>query len=175
MSTTANKQTILEKLGGDEALKQAVKVFYSTLVIDERVSRFFVGHPFAKLEWHQYNFMKIAFTKIPDDLDVPLLILKKHAFLFANGLDETHFDVVAEHFILACQKLGVKQDVIDEAVGVIAPLRAIFEQGAATHKKVKRQKIRTTILVCCVGAVVAAVGFSLDNISSTVASPASGR
>jgi hemoglobin len=158
MSTTTSKQTILDKLGGEEALKKAVEVFYSTLVKDERVSRFFVGHALAKLEWHQYNFMKMAFTEIPEGLDVSHMMLTKHATLFANGLDETHFDVVAEHFIAACQKLGVKQDVIDEAVGVVATLRPLFEQGAAIAKKAKIQKTQT--VVCCVAAV-AAVGFTL--------------
>lgn len=53
----------------------------------------------------------------------------KHYRLFARGLDESHFDKVATHFVETLQHLGVAQSLIDEAVSVIAPLRVVFENG----------------------------------------------
>lgn len=74
--------------------------------------------------------MMIAFTKIPDDLDVGKYIAEKHERLFAIGVNETHFDSVAGHFVATLQGLQVSQNLIDQAVGVIGPLRPVFEAGA---------------------------------------------
>jgi hemoglobin len=82
---------------------------------------------------HQLKFFQIAFTEIPDDLDVARVILERHMALFQDGLNERHFDMVAGHFIATLQKFKVGQDLIDESVGVIAPLRGIFEQASKDH------------------------------------------
>lgn len=42
-------------------------------------------------------------------------------------MDETDFDAVAGHLVAAMQALGVEQDLIDEAVEIVVPLRSIFE------------------------------------------------
>jgi hypothetical protein len=51
-----------------------------------------------------------------------------------EGLDETHFDVVASHLVAALQSLNVPQPLIDEVVGVVAPLRAVFARNAEEQK-----------------------------------------
>lgn len=123
--------TVYDKLGGEDALKAAVGEMYKRLLADEVTAPFFLNYSVARLKQHQVKFMTMAFTHIPDDVDVPALIRDKHKQLFLEkGLNETHFDKVAGHFAGACQSLGVDQEVIDEAVGVIAPLRSIFEQEA---------------------------------------------
>lgn len=123
--------TLYDKLGGEGAVNAAVEEMYRRLLADEATANFFENTDLAHLKKHQVQFMKVAFTKIPDDLDVPSLLREKHMRLFKRkGLNETHFDKVAEHFVGACQSLGVDQEVIDEAVGAIGPLRSVFEQGA---------------------------------------------
>jgi hypothetical protein len=75
--------------------------------------------------------MKLAFSQIPEDLDVPAYMLETHSRLFVTmGLNETHFDRVAVHFVGALTHLNVNQALIDEAVAVIGPLRSVFEAGA---------------------------------------------
>jgi hemoglobin len=125
----AKKATLLSRLGGDAALSAAVEEFYGRLVLDEKLQKFFEGVNLAALKKHQEDFMRLAFTEIPADVDVPDIIYKKHYRLFARGLDGSHFDLVAGHFIATLQHLSVAQPLIDEAVGVIAPLRPIFEAG----------------------------------------------
>lgn len=44
------------------------------------------------------------------------------------GLDETDFDCVAGHLVDTMQSLGVGQEEIDEAVGIVGPLRDIFKK-----------------------------------------------
>jgi hypothetical protein len=82
---------------------------------------------------HQLNFFKLAFTEIPPDLDVGAMLLDKHLKLFEEGLNETHFDIVAGHFVAVLQHFGVSQPLIDEAAGVIMPLRPVFEQGGKKY------------------------------------------
>jgi hemoglobin len=45
-----------------------------------------------------------------------------------KGLGPEHFDVVAELLVASLQQLGVSKPVVDEVVGVVAPLRAMFER-----------------------------------------------
>ena len=121
---------LLERIGGEPALKAAVNEFYTRLVVDKELERFFVGVPLDVLKSHQEKFMRLAFTNaVPADMDVADHMRTKHYRLFAMGLDETHFDKVATHFVETLQHLGVSQSLIDEAVGHIAPLRAVFEKG----------------------------------------------
>lgn len=126
-------KTLFQKLGGLAAVKAVVEEFYTLILNDPATAPFFEGINVALLKKHQVEFMKIAFTTIPEDLDVPALLTEKHRSLFERGLNGHHFDVIAKHFVGACQNLDVPQDLIDEAVGVIGPLRTVFEKGAQVH------------------------------------------
>ena len=124
-------ESLMDRLGGAPAVKAAVAEFYDRILKDDELAPFFKDTDMTALKLHQLKFMQIAFTKIPDDLDVVALMKEKHARLFKDGLNETHFDLVAGHFIGALEHLEVPKDLIDEAVSVIAPLRSVFEQGPA--------------------------------------------
>jgi hemoglobin len=122
--------SLLDRLGGAPAVKAVVTEFYERLLADIDLYPFFANTNMSALKMHQIKFMQIAFTHIPDDLDVAALMRDKHSKLFEDGLNETHFDKVAGHLVAALQDLGVSQDLIDEAIAVICPLRPVFEQGA---------------------------------------------
>jgi hemoglobin len=123
--------TLFDKLGGISAVTAAVEEMYTLLLADESTAPFFENVRMSHLKHHQVHFMKIAFTRIPDDLDVAAFLRDKHLKLFAEqGLNATHFDKVVEYFVAACNHRGVAKNVIDEAVGVLGPLRCVFEQGA---------------------------------------------
>lgn len=126
--------SLLERLGGESAVDAAVDEFYRRILDDDNLIKFFEGAPMSRLKQHQKRFLKIAFTKIPESLDVPKMMLDKHERLFALGLDGTHFDIVAGHLIGALDSLGVPMNLIDEAVAIVAPLRVVFEQGATAAK-----------------------------------------
>jgi truncated hemoglobin YjbI len=128
--------TLFDKLGGIDGVTAAVEEMYTRLLADALTAPFFEKHSMARLKHHQVRFMKIAFTQIPDDLDVGAMMREKHKKLFVeHGLNETHFDKVVECFVGACQHLGVAKELIDEAVGVLGPLRVYFEQGAIEFGK----------------------------------------
>jgi len=130
--------TLLTKLGGAEAVKAAVDELYTRLLDDPETSMFFEDMNMVFLKQHQVNFMKIAFDVIPDDLDVAGMMLKAHSKLFSKGLTEKHFDLVAKHLVGSLQSLNVPQELIDEAVVIVGPLRVVFEEGA---KKAREEQI----------------------------------
>ena len=51
-----------------------------------------------------------------------------------EGLDASHFDVVAGHLVRALKELKVPQALIDEAVSKVAPLRDVFHRDAEAQK-----------------------------------------
>lgn len=131
----AEKNYLFDRLGGEPAIEAAVDEFYKRLVADEELAKFFEGIELSALKSHQRKFMKVAFTEIPEDLDVEQLMFKKHYTLFAKGLNETHFDLVAGHFVGTLESLGVDSSLINEAVGIIGSLRGVFEKGGAKFAK----------------------------------------
>jgi truncated hemoglobin YjbI len=136
------KHIMLQKLGGKKVLAEATDKFYDRQVHDERLLKFFNGTDLSILKWHQFNLMGIAFTAVPDNFDVRKLILNRHQRLFDDGLDESYFDVVMEHFTKTLKDMEVDADVIDDASQVIMPLRAFFEQGAQEAKERKQAQAR---------------------------------
>lgn len=69
-------------------------------------------------------------------MDVPAYLTKAHQRLFeTKGLNEKHFDLVAGHLVDALVALGIQKQLIDECVGVVGPLRTVFEQGALNYRQ----------------------------------------
>lgn len=130
--------SLYDRIGGDAALEASVEGLYSRLLADTALKPFFLGVDMGKLKIHQQKFLAIAFGVIPDGLDVAGLILRQHARLFPLGLNETHFDLVAGHLIDTLKSLGVTQDMVDEVVAIVGPLRGVFKMAAirqsASHK-----------------------------------------
>lgn len=123
--------TLFEKLGGADAVTAVAEGLYTRLLVDELTAPFFENVSMAKLKHHQVKFLTIAFSGIQDDLDVPKYLRDKHMKMFTTmGLNETHFDKVAEFFVASCVELNVKQELINEAVAIIGPLRVVFEEAA---------------------------------------------
>jgi hemoglobin len=125
--------TLFRELGGANAVKAVVGELYQRLLFDQVTAPFFKNSNMASLKMHQAAFLKIAFTAVPDSLDVPTLMMTKHMHLFKEGLTEHHFDVVAGHFIASCRHLDIDQELIDAAIIVITSLRVVFEQGARKY------------------------------------------
>jgi len=119
--------TLYDRLGGEAAVAAAVHEFYLRVLDDEVLAPFFDGVAVPLLKNHQRRFFKIAFTRIPYDLDVVRLIRDKHRRLFdEKGLSEVHFDRVAGHLVATLQHLGVPQNLVDEAAAIVLPLRVAF-------------------------------------------------
>ncbi|EEC46463.1 predicted protein [Phaeodactylum tricornutum CCAP 1055/1] len=122
---------LLDRLGGETALKAAVDEFCVRLLDDSNLATFFEEASMPALKRHQLEFMKIAFSGVPDDLNVVDLLTKKQSRLFAEkNLNETHFDLVAGHFARALEHLKVPESLVEEASSVVLSLRPVFESGS---------------------------------------------
>jgi hemoglobin len=120
---------MLEKLGGKKVLREAIDKFYEKQINDPRLMCFFYGVNVEIIKWHQFNLMSIAFTEIPENFDLKELLLIRHQRLFDEGLNETHFDLVAQHFSDTLREMNVDPKLRDEALEVVMPLRDVFAQG----------------------------------------------
>ena len=73
---------LLDRIGGDAALEAAVDELYNRLIADESLAKYFEGVSMEVLKDHQFNFMRIAFTEIPEELDVSGMLTEGHSRLW---------------------------------------------------------------------------------------------
>jgi hypothetical protein len=99
--------------------------------------------------------MSIAFTRVPDSVDIQKLILTKHANMFDCGLTARHYDIVCKHFEETLKDLKIDPEAIEQAKSVVIPLRTIFEQGKeeATQRTTSRKQQHDLVLVALAGLV----------------------
>ncbi|CAJ1957901.1 unnamed protein product [Cylindrotheca closterium] len=126
-------RTLLYRLGGEDALEAVLEMFFKGLLQDDLLKPFFHNANPALIKYHQKKFLALAFTEIPADFDAKAYIIERHFRLFANGLNETHFDRVVVHLEAALSGMWVDAALIAETKEHVAPLRAIFEESGREH------------------------------------------
>ena len=158
-SNNWHKDALMKKLGGKDRLHAAVDNFYDKLASDAILYPFFKNSDVQLLKWHQFNFMSIAFSQVPEAFDVEELILKKHARFFDIGMNTEHFDRVLHHFESTLSELGVASDIVQEALDMqLRPLRPVFERGvqeAAARRRAARRN--QYVHLAAVAAMVSAI------------------
>lgn len=90
--------------------------------------------------------MSIAFHDIPNGFDLRDLLLRRHKRLFEEGLDGKVYDRVLEHFCETLRDLNVREETIAEALSIVQPYRAIFEEGAQIAAIQKEHDMRSQLL-----------------------------
>lgn len=115
------------QISADAALEAVVNDFYNSTLEDERLAKFFDGADLDSLKRHQFNFMRYAFSEGRAGTYTGRQISDAHANLIRNfGLNEQHFDFVAEDLVATLNKFNVPQEIIDGVIATIAPLRDLF-------------------------------------------------
>lgn len=108
---------LYDRIGGADAVKAAVDVFYAKVLADPRIAHFFDGVDMDKQRVKQRSFLIMAFggpnTYTGADMR------RGHAALVARGLNDSHFDAVVENLAATLKELGVGDAEIGE-VAVIA-------------------------------------------------------
>ncbi len=87
--------SLYEQLGGQPAVDAAVDIFYRKVLSDDRISDFFEGVDMDRQIGKQKAFLTMAFGG-PNSY-TGLDMRKGHAHLVARGLNDSHFDAVAEN------------------------------------------------------------------------------
>jgi hemoglobin len=113
--------SLYEQLGGQAAVDAAVEHFYRKVLSDDRISGFFEGVDMDRQIGKQKAFLTMAFGG-PNNY-TGLDLRKGHAHLVARGLNDGHFDAVAENLAATLQEMGVGQELIDQVMAIAGSTR----------------------------------------------------
>jgi len=112
------EQSIYEAIGGQPAVMAAVDIFYQRVLADPALAGYFAHVPMQRLKGHQAAFFAMA-LRGPNGYKGRSM-REAHAGM---GIGDDDFNRVAGHLIDTLAQLGVPQALIDQIVGVVAPLR----------------------------------------------------
>ena len=113
--------SLYERLGGEAAVNAAVDLFYSKVLDDYRINRFFDNMDMSKQAAHLKAFMSLAFGG-PNAYEGRSL-RDGHARLVKKGLNDSHFDAVMEHLGATLTELNVPAELIAEAAALVESVR----------------------------------------------------
>jgi hemoglobin len=124
MSTNVaeQKRSVYEQIGGEPAMGAAVELFYRKVLSDERISHFFEDVDMERQAAKQKAFLTMvcggpsAYTGKD--------MRKGHAHLVKQGLNDTHFNAVAEHLSATLTELGVAKALVDQVLAIAESARA---------------------------------------------------
>jgi hemoglobin len=116
---TARESSLYHKLGGQPAIDAAVEAFYVKVLADNRIKHYFEDINMSKQRRKQKEFLSAAFGgPIPwtgKDMRTA------HANL--PGLNETHFNAVAENLQKTLEDLKIKPELIKQVMAIAASTR----------------------------------------------------
>ena len=102
----------------NDAVKAAVEIFYRKVLLDDRISGFFEDVDMERQAAKQKAFLTYAFGG-PNHYSGRDM-RAAHAHLVARGLNEIHFNAVAEHLESTLKELNAPQDLIDQVMQIAA-------------------------------------------------------
>jgi hemoglobin len=108
--------SLYHKLGGKAAIDAAVELFYTKVLADVRIKHFFDDVNMSKQRRRQKEFLSAAFGG-----PVPYAgkdMRKAHANL--PGLNETHFNAVAENLQKTLEELKISKELIGQVMTIAA-------------------------------------------------------
>jgi hemoglobin len=100
--------TLFEQIGGEAAVDAAVDLFYRKVLSDDRISEFFNDIDMETQAAKQKAFLTMAFGGPSNYSGKDMR--EAHAHLVARGLNDSHFNAVAENLVATLKEL------IDQAV-----------------------------------------------------------
>ncbi len=104
--------SLYERLGGPEAMQQAVDLFYRRMLSDDRVAHFFDDVDMDAQIAKQRSFLTFV-TGGPNEY-TGLDMREGHKHLLERGLNDEHVDIVIHHLGETLKELGVGDDDIQE-------------------------------------------------------------
>lgn len=112
--------SIYQQIGGKAAMDAAIEIFYKKVLADDRIKHFFDDVDMVRQRTKQKAFLSAAFGgPVPwDGKDMR----KAHAKL--PGLNDSHFNAVAENLQATLAELKVKKDIIDKIMAIAESTRA---------------------------------------------------
>lgn len=118
--SAARENSLYQKLGGKAAVEAAVELFYTKVLADVRIKHFFEDINMDKQRRRQKEFLSAAFGG-----PIPYVgkdLRKAHAHL--QGLNESHFNAVAENLQKTLEELKVPRLLIDQVMSIAASTKS---------------------------------------------------
>lgn len=113
--------TLYEQIGGAAAVDGAVDLFYRHVLSDDRIAHFFDDVDMERQAQKQKAFLTMAFGGPHNYTGADMK--RGHAHLVKRGLNDSHFDAVAENLGKTLQEMGVAQNLIDQVLAVAESTR----------------------------------------------------
>lgn len=114
--------SLYDRLGGRAAVHVAVDIFYDKVLAFPRVNRFFENIDMERQRGKQVAFMTYAFGGAPNYSGASMR--KAHEKLVKkDGLNDDHFDAIAEILTETLLEMGVEQSLIDEVITIVGSTR----------------------------------------------------
>ena len=110
---------LIQRIGGKASIVTAVDLFYDKVLKDDRINFFFENTDMEKLRSHQKAFMIYAFGGLPAYSGRNMRDAHKR-LVEEKGLNESHFNAVAENLRHTLVELNVPEDLIFEVMDIIA-------------------------------------------------------
>ncbi|MDC0534740.1 group 1 truncated hemoglobin [Francisellaceae bacterium] len=115
------KETLYERLGGQNAVDTAVDIFYRKVLVDDRVNFFFDDVDMDKQIPKQKAFLTMVFGGPNKYTGKDMREGHKH--LLTRGLNDTHVDVIIEHLGGTLKELGAKDEDIQQVADIANSVR----------------------------------------------------
>ena len=116
------EKTIFEKIGGKDAVNIAVEIFYKKVLADDRIKMFFEDINMIQQRAHQKAFLTYVFGG-SSKYDGKSLREAHKKLVEQKGLNESHFNAVAENLVATLNDLNIQQDLIDEIVALLLTVK----------------------------------------------------
>ena len=115
----ARANSLYQKLGGQAAIDAAVELFYTKVLVDERVKHYFEDVNMTKQKRKQKAFLSAALGgPIPwTGTDMRTA----HADL--HGLNDSHVEAIGGHLKATLEELKVSKELIDQTLAIVETTR----------------------------------------------------
>ena len=116
--TSDVEPTLYDKIGGKDSIQKAVDLFYKKVLMDGRISHFFDNTDMRRLYAHQSQFLSFALGG-PNEYQGRDIREAHKNLVEKHGLEERHFDIVAEHLLATLIDLGITEETRNEIMSIV--------------------------------------------------------
>lgn len=115
-------ESVYAQIGGEAAMDAAVKLFYSKVLADDHIARFFDSVDMDRQLGKQKRFLTMV-TGGPNNYTGRSMRVAHRKLVHERGLDDSHFDHVAGHLQATLEELGVAAPLVTAVMTKAAGLR----------------------------------------------------
>jgi len=111
-------ESLYSQIGGEAATNAAVDIFYKKVLSDDSISGFFDSTDMNDQRAKQKAFLTMAFGG-PNEYSGKDM-RTAHAPLVEKGLNDDHFNAVADHLLATLQELKVPESLTEQVMAIAA-------------------------------------------------------